>query len=169
MARFNVLDIKPVLCQRIGIIPTSIITPPHKFFRTFTDYYVWVVLFTFLVSSLWFVLTNFEDINASLKTIPMIIGGFQSLGMFMGVGFRAGKITILREKLQTLVDNGTFNVKNIVDNRIRVMNCFFCPIQPMKILMYFKTTGSANKIVAHSPNDLVAMSMLNKRFICQLF
>lgn len=106
MARFKVLDIRPVLVQRMGIIPTSIITPPYKFFRTFTDYYVWIVLFLFLVSSLLYVLGNFEDFNNVLKTIPMIIGGFQSLGMFMGVGFRSSKIVELREKLQALVDKG---------------------------------------------------------------
>lgn len=106
MTRFRVLEIKPVLCQRIGIIPTSIITPPHRFFRSFTDYYVWFILFSFLISSLLFVLTNHDDINPTLKTIPMIIGGFQSLGMFMGVGFRLEKVRALRGKLQTLVDNG---------------------------------------------------------------
>lgn len=106
MTRFKVLDIRPVLVQRMGIIPTSIITPPHKFFRTFTDYYVWIVLFLFLVSSIMYVLENSQDLNNCLKTIPMIIGGIQSLGMFMGVGFRSSHIVTLREKLQTLVDKG---------------------------------------------------------------
>lgn len=106
MEKFKVIDIRPVLVQRIGIIPTSIITPPHKYFRIFTDYYVWIVLFLFLVSSIMYVLGNFEDLNNSLKTIPMIIGGIQSLGMFMGVGFRSSLIVTLREQLQALVDEG---------------------------------------------------------------
>lgn len=106
MARFKVLDIRPVLVQRMGIIPTSIITPPHKYFRIFWDYYVWIVLFLFLVSSILYVLWNFSDFNNVLKTCPMIIGGFQSLGMFMGVGFRSHHIVTLRTKLQALVDSG---------------------------------------------------------------
>lgn len=106
VAKFTVLDIKPVLVQRMGIIPTSVITPPFKFFRTWGDYYLWISLFAFLISSILFVAGNYDDINPTLKTIPMIIGGCQSLGMFLSVGLRSDMIATLREKLQAIVEAG---------------------------------------------------------------
>ena len=106
VAKFTVMDIRPVLIQRMGIFSTSIITPPFKFFRIWGDYYLWTSLFLFLVSSILFVATNYTDINPTLKTIPMIIGGCQSLGMFLGAGLRTKKIASVREKLQAIVDEG---------------------------------------------------------------
>lgn len=108
MARFTVLEINQILSQRWGIISASLITPPHSFYTTFSNYFIVFFLFWSTIASIQFVMNNYDDLFLSLQTCAMIIGGIQSVGMYIGIGIYSDKVTILHAELQSIVDQGIF-------------------------------------------------------------
>ncbi|XP_055304582.1 uncharacterized protein LOC129569589 [Sitodiplosis mosellana] len=82
----------------------SLLTPPHSFYTTFSNYFIVFFLAWSTVASVQFVMHNYDDLFLSLQTCAMIIGGIQSVAMYIGIGINSDDVTALHERLQSIVD-----------------------------------------------------------------
>lgn len=109
-------------------------------------------------------MNNLDDLFLALQTIPMVIGGIQSFGMFVGFGVGSNHITALHSRLQLTVDKGINDTYfRHVFNVLGKTEVFF---QSKLVQRYMKIIGNVNNIVENLLKGYLVIFISNRQFMC---
>lgn len=107
--KFKALKYNQVLMQWLGIHSHRLTEPTNAFFEKPIVYLVLFILIAFsITSSLVFAYTNMSQFGAALEACYIVIAGVQCGGMYLSVGLKMKQVKLLQQKLQEIVDEGTF-------------------------------------------------------------
>lgn len=108
MAKFKVLDLSKVLKTRFGIYAYRLTDPNNDFFKSYATYHVLFFLVPiFVISGSLFAYKNLDQVILALKTVFMVMVGFQAAALFLSVGLNMRSVKNLHQTLQEIVDEGT--------------------------------------------------------------
>lgn len=104
MSTFKVLNLNELVMVRLRIYTRRLTDTVSDFFESISMYYIAFNMLAFIATSMAFVYQNAADIMVALRTVMVIVGTMQALGMFLCLGRNVLTVKMLHIKLQAIVD-----------------------------------------------------------------
>lgn len=104
MSSFKVLKLNELVMVRLRIYMRQLADPIGDFFESISMYYIAFNMLAFIATSMTFVYQNASNIMIALRTMMVVVGTSQALGMFLCIGSNVTTVKMLHIKLQTIVD-----------------------------------------------------------------
>lgn len=101
---YKVLELNELVMVRLRIYTRQLTDPKSDFFESITMYYISFNMLAFIATSVAFVYQNVSNFMVVLRTLMVIVGTSQALGMFLYIGRKIIKVKMLHQKLQAIVD-----------------------------------------------------------------
>lgn len=89
---------------KLGIYPTESQNGINTFFKSFSSYYILIVLAAYDIADAVFVFENLTDFSNALRGCIFIVSAFQANSMFFCYGRNVHKIYDVHMKLQEIID-----------------------------------------------------------------
>lgn len=120
MAKFKVLKYNQLYIQISGFIHSTdnLNDPPKNLFKLLSTYLILFVIFAFFeLSSFLFFYKHFDQFDAALETIYIMIAGVQICGMYLSVGLKMDKVISLHIKLLNIVEGIVYDNNNVFQEK----------------------------------------------------
>lgn len=122
MEQYTVLANMENVMKRLRIYTDRLSDLSDDFFNSIATHFNLVNMIIFIVTSALFVFQSTTQLIDALRTVMVVIGSIQSLGMFITFGMKIVQVKQLHLKLQNIVDQSIkgeyFACKNLIDSQI---------------------------------------------------
>lgn len=114
IVKFKVLQYNQDFMAKLGLHSHRLNESTNEFFKSPAAFLILFTLGVFSITSTGvYAYKNIGHFEAALQGIFVAIAGIQCGGMYVSVGLKMDKIKDVQSKLQNMVDDGIFYIKNI--------------------------------------------------------